>query len=62
MLMGKMIYFLTDLRSSSLPMLSFTGKNPNEGCKDEKNTVILNSHASNPLDIRFARHYKVSQA
>jgi hypothetical protein len=33
-----------------------------EGCKDEKNTVILGCHASNPAYIRFAWRYKVSEA
>jgi hypothetical protein len=37
-------------------------ESPNEGCKDEKNTVILNSHASNPTNIRRPWRYKVSKA
>jgi hypothetical protein len=32
-----------------------------EGCKDEKNTVRLPSHASNPVHIRLARLTKSAQ-
>ena len=34
----------------------------NMGCKDEKNTVRLYCHASDPANIRDAWHYKVSKA
>jgi hypothetical protein len=49
-------------QSSSHPGFRFQVAHLNQGCKDEKNTVILTGHASDPVDIRFARRYKVSQA
>jgi hypothetical protein len=59
--MEKLGFHLTNLPTLILRKFHYQGKIANEGCKDEKNTVILYSHASNPVNIRVARHYKVSQ-
>ncbi len=60
--MEKLGHYLINLQPFILPEYRLQEEYAEEGCKDEKNTVILCSHASNPVDIRFARRYKVSQA
>lgn len=59
--MEKLGFHLTNQPTLILLKFHYQGKIAKEGCQDEKNTVILYSHASNPVNIRVARHYKVSQ-